>query len=241
VKYAVCADVHGNHEALRAVLADIKKRRISDVLFAGDAVGYGPDPDACVHLLEAECAVLIAGNHDWAVLGLTDLDHFNPYARAAVEWTMRAARQDTLAVLGRMRLSLDLRDRNAFLVHGTPHEPERWHYLFSLWDAEESFLHFDRQICFVGHSHQPFIIERLPSGEMLWHKGGITMGKTERYIVNVGSVGQPRDGDPRACYAVVDGDEITLHRVAYPVQNTQAKMRAHGLPLPLIERLARGT
>lgn len=241
MKYAVVSDVHGNLEALKSVLADIKQRRISDILFAGDAVGYGPDPDACVRLLKDECSVLIAGNHDWAVLGLADLDRFNPYAREAVEWTRRVVREETRAFLEELPLTKALRDRHAFVAHGTPDEPEKWHYLCSLRDAEKSFHHFDEQICFVGHSHQPFIIERLPSGEMLWYRSAITGGETERYIVNVGSVGQPRDGDPRACYALVDGHKITIHRVAYDVEKTQTKMRVLGLPALLIERLARGT
>ncbi|MGE5237764.1 MAG: metallophosphoesterase family protein [Chloroflexota bacterium] len=240
MKYAVFSDVHGNLEALMAVVKDVRKRRISQMFFVGDAVGYGPDPDECARVLKDECGVLIAGNHDWAVLGLTDLEDFNPYAREAIEWTIRKITEETRGALEKFILSKGLRDKNAFFVHATPRDPEKWHYLFSLWDAEDSFDHFEEKICFIGHSHQPFIIEKLPSGEMVTHRSRVPLGETERYIVNVGSVGQPRDGDPRASYAVFDGETITVHRVSYPVEKTQSKMRSHGLSPLLIDRLARG-
>lgn len=239
-RFAVLSDVHGNSEALRAVLADITRKKISDVYFAGDAVGYGPDPDECVDLLCARCSILVAGNHDWGVLGLTDLEYFNPYAREAIEWTREHIKSDSESKLKRLPLAKEMRDKNLYLVHATPKEPEKWHYLLSLWDAEVNFHHFETQICIVGHSHQPFIIERLPSGEMVTHRQKVTIGKTERYIVNAGSVGQPRDGDPRACYVVVDHKTITTYRIPYEVAKTQEKMGSHGLPSMLIERLSRG-
>lgn len=259
MRYAVISDVHGNIEALRSVLKDIKKKKITDILFLGDAVGYGPDPDECVEVLNAECKILLAGNHDWAVLGLTDVDFFNPYAKAAILWTRGKISKKNLSILKTFLISKEIENKKIFLVHSTPKEPEQWHYLLTLWDAEVNFHYFDNKICLLGHSHQPFIIERTPSGEMLTYrneamleltklsedKGGFRKGDSvpltpKRYIINVGSVGQPRDGDPRACYAIIDDTTVKLYRVEYDIKKTQGKMRIHGLPAPLIERLERG-
>jgi predicted phosphodiesterase len=240
MRRAVISDVHGNMEALRGVLRDIRKRKADSILFLGDAVGYGPDPNDCVRTLKAECSVLLAGNHDWAAIGLAEKDHFNPYARAAVEWTAEVLETDCIGALRDFALTHEAPEEGLFLVHATPKEPEKWHYLFSLWDAGINFGCFDEKICLVGHSHQPLIIERLPSGEMVAARDGLTFGETERYIINVGSVGQPRDGDPRACYAILGEDGVTMYRVAYDVAETQKKMGKAGLPSPLIERLSRG-
>ncbi len=240
MRYAVISDVHGNLEALKTVLKDIKKKKITDILFLGDAVGYGPDPDECIAILNSECKTLLAGNHDWAVLGLTDIDFFNPYAKAAILWTREKISKENLAILKTFLISKEIEDKKIFLVHSTPKEPKQWHYLLTLWDAEVNFHYFDNKICLLGHSHQPFIIERMPSGEMSTYRNEAKIGDTERYIINVGSVGQPRDGDPRACYAIIDDTSVKLYRVEYDIEKTQSKMRMYGLPLPLIERLSRG-
>ncbi len=239
MNYAVISDVHANIEALRAVLKEIRKKKI-DILFLGDTVGYGPDPDECVQVLTSECKVLIAGNHDRAAIGLADVEFFNPYARAAIEWTKETITRETVSTLKDLAVSKEIADNKILLVHSTPKEPEEWHYLLSLWDAEINFHYFENKICLLGHSHRPFIIERLPSGEMVTYRNEAEIGKSERYIINAGSVGQPRDGDPRACYAVIDDESVKLHRVEYDIKKTQDKMRRAGLPVQLIERLARG-
>ncbi len=240
MRYAVISDVHGNIEALKSVLKDIKRRKISDILFLGDAVGYGPDPDECVALLSSECKLLLAGNHDWAVLGLTDIEHFNPHAKAVVLWTKEKISMESISILKGLPLSKEIENKRLFVVHSTPKEPEHWHYLLTLWDAEINFHYFDNKICLLGHSHRPFIIKRLQSGQMLTYKDEAQIEHTERYIINVGSVGQPRDGDPKACYAVIDNKSVKLYRIEYDIKKTQDKMAMSGLPLPLIERLAKG-
>jgi len=126
------------------------------------------------------------------------------------------------------------------LVHSTPKEPEEWHYLLTLWDAEINFHYFDNKFCFLGHSHYSFVIEKLPSGELVAYKEAAVIGKTERYIMSVGSVGQPRDGDPRACYAIVNDEKMEIIRVPYDIKSVQKKMITEGLPLFLSERLSRG-
>lgn len=240
-QFAVISDVHGNMEALEAVLKDAKARSCREILFLGDAVGYGPNPNECVALLGEACRVLLAGNHDWAVLGLTDVAYFNEHARAAVHWTREVLTEESAAALRAFPLTKKMRPTNSILVHATPKEPEAWHYLLSLWDAEVNFHYFDERICFLGHSHHPFVIERTPSGEMITYRKEATLRKSGRYIINAGSVGQPRDRDPRACYVIVNGDALEFVRVKYDIRKTQGKMYEAGLPQPLIERLAQGT
>ncbi len=240
MKYAVISDVHGNLEALNAVLKEIKNKNIREIIFLGDAVGYGPDPDDCVNVLRSECSILIAGNHDWAVLGYTDIEYFNPIAKASVIWTREKITRESLSILKTFAILKEIENKKILLVHSTPKEPEKWHYLLTLWDAEINFHYFDNMICLIGHSHHPFIIERLPSGEMLTYKSKANFVKENRYIINVGSVGQPRDGDPRACYATIDEESVNIYRVNYNIEKTQEKMKTYGFQTSLIERLNKG-
>lgn len=239
-KYAVISDVHANCEALKAVLRDIKNRQIQNIFFLGDAVGYGPEPNESVELLKSECKTIIAGNHDWGVLGLTETGAFNEYARIALAWTRGVLTAANSEILRTSPLKSEISGMDITLVHATPCEPEKWHYLLTLSDAEISFKYMHTDICFIGHSHRPFIIKMLPSGELKSNKQEVLKQEGCRYIVNAGSVGQPRDGDPRACYAVVDEGRIELARVAYDIQATQKKMSEAGLPHTLIERLSYG-
>ena len=238
--YAVISDVHSNAEALRSVLRDIKKRQIQDIFFLGDAVGYGPEPNESVGLLKSECKTIIAGNHDWGVLGLTETGSFNEYARIALAWTRGVLTADNYEILRTSPLKSEISEMDITLVHATPCEPEKWHYLLTLSDAEINFKYMQTAICFVGHSHWPFIIEMSLSGEFKTNKQEMHKTKGSRYIINAGSIGQPRDGDPRACYALVDESRVELVRVGYDIQSTQKKMSEAGLPHALIERLSYG-
>ncbi len=248
MEYAVISDVHGNLEALDAVLADISaggaggRGAKMKILFLGDAVGYGPDPNACVDAIRRHAFQGVAGNHDWAVLGLTDETYFNPNARAAISWTDGVLTPGSRAALEALPLVKQLTEDGIFLVHGSPYEPEQWHYLLYFSDAQVNFEHFKQKICLIGHSHLPFVMERVPTGEITASKGqkGVKLDKSCRYIINAGSVGQPRDGDPRACYLLLSDEEALFVRVPYDIRTTQEKMSVAGLPLPLIERLARG-
>lgn len=240
MRFAILSDVHANLEALEAVLQDVDIRRIKDVFFLGDAVGYGPDPNECVDLLMKRCKIILAGNHDWGVLGRTDITYFNEYARTAIEWTKGALTKKNLKNLQSFPIQKERKREDMLLVHSTPREPGEWHYLLTLWDAEMNFQYFNNKYCFLGHSHYPFVIERLPSGELVTYKEKASKGQAERYIMNVGSVGQPRDGDPRAGYAIVDDEKMEIVRVPYDVEAVQKKMRKAGMPSLLIERLAAG-
>ncbi len=243
MRYAVISDVHSNLEALDAVLSDIEKRFEGNpppVLFLGDAVGYGPDPNECVKLIKETTALQLAGNHDRAVLGLTDIEYFNEYARAAILWTQGVISDESKEILRALPVDARMREEDLYLVHSTPKRPLLWNYLLTIGDAEVNFDYFSERICLLGHSHLPFILERLPTGEMTTHTGKTRLLKPRRYIINAGSVGQPRDGDPRACYAVLDEKSAELIRVPYDIEKTQRKMTEAGLPEFLIERLAQG-
>jgi predicted phosphodiesterase len=237
---AILSDVHANLEALDAVLKDVDLRGIRDILFLGDAVGYGPDPNECVDLLVERCKILLAGNHDRAAIGLQDITYFNVYARNAIEWTMKVLTEKNRGIIGSWPFEEEMREEDILLVHSTPKEPSEWHYLLTLWDAEINFQYFDNKFCFLGHSHQPFVIEKVPSGELVTHKDGARIREGSRYIINTGSVGQPRDGDPRACYAIMNGEDVDIVRVSYDIESVQDKMKKKHLPEPLIERILVG-
>jgi predicted phosphodiesterase len=241
MRFALISDVHANLEALEAVLKDIRRRKREPILFLGDAVGYGPNPNECLEVLRAHCKVLLAGNHDRAAVGLTDIEYFNEYAKAAILWTREVLSEKNRQFIEGLPVLKKMTKENVLLAHSSPKEPESWHYLLTLWDAEINFHYFDERICVIGHSHLPFVIERLPSGEMLTSAGRTRLGENGRYIINAGSVGQPRDRDPRACYALIDDDEVEFVRVEYNSDATRRKMHDVGLPLPLIERLSKGT
>jgi predicted phosphodiesterase len=238
---AAISDVHSNLSALEAVLADIRKRKIRRKVFIGDAVGYGPDPDEATALIKKECrSGSVAGNHDWAVRGLTDIEHFNSMARAAIKWTDETINEETRKTIEEWPLVKVLRKDSILLVHSTPVEPAEWDYLFSPGQAAQFFDTFRQKICLVGHSHTPFIAELLPSGEVLAHAGEAEIKDGCRYIINVGSVGQPRDHNPRAAYALFESGRVEIVRVKYDVAATQRKMAKAGLPGALIERIEFG-
>ncbi|MFZ2196125.1 MAG: metallophosphoesterase family protein [Thermodesulfovibrionales bacterium] len=239
-RYAVISDVHSNAEALRSVLSDINRRQVRDIFFLGDAVGYGPEPNESVASLKSECKIIIAGNHDWGVLGLTETGSFNEYAKIALDWTRGVLTADNCETLRTFPLKSEITGMDMTLVHATPCEPEKWHYLLTLSNAEINFKYMHTDICFIGHSHRPFIIEMSSSGEFKTDKQKMHKTEGSRYIINAGSIGQPRDGDPRACYALVDEDRIELVRVVYDILSTQKKMFDAGLPHRLIERLSYG-
>jgi predicted phosphodiesterase len=241
MRLAIISDVHANVEALQAVMKDIKKRKLKEMVFLGDAVGYGPNPNECIEILTKNCRILLAGNHDWASIDLTEIEYFNQYAKAAILWTKGVLSEENRKLLKTFPIKKELNKDKVLLVHSTPKEPEAWHYLLTLWDAEINFHYFNEMVCLIGHSHLPFVIERLPSGEMVTYNSGSDLKNGQRYIINCGSVGQPRDRDPRACYAIMDDERVDFVRVEYDVKKTQKKMREAGLPLPLIERLSRGT
>lgn len=238
--FAVISDVHSNLEALEAVLRDIDKRGVEEIHFTGDVVGYGPDPERCIHIVQENCTIRIAGNHDWAVLGLTPVYYFNNDARAAVEWTMGVLTETEMKILKGYEIMSRSARLDAVFVHGSPCMPDTWEYVLSVYDAERGLRAIDERFCFIGHSHVPFVIEMVGMEGVLIRGVEADIKEGARYMINSGSVGQPRDGDPRAAYLLFSGDRVEIIRVEYPVSKTQAKMEQLGLPYPLITRLAEG-
>jgi len=243
MRYAIIADIHANLTAFNAVLNDIERRGGMDEIWClGDIVGYGPDPQECIELLQQYNHVCVAGNHDLAAIGKIDTAEFNPDAAIASHWTTKqlgAVEKNYLE-----NLPLVIEKDNFTLVHGSPREPI-WEYLLSISGARESFNHFQTQFCLVGHSHVPLIFRHSMTGGCSYSpfsvNVGLFLGK-DRLIINPGGVGQPRDNDPRASYAMYDTEAmmIKLYRVSYNVNTTQNRMVKHNLPMRLVARLNYG-
>ena len=240
MRYAILADIHGNLDAFQSVLQDIDGRGGVDELWClGDIVGYGPEPSACLALLRQYPHICVAGNHDWAAVGKIDIADFNPDAAAACKWTGHQLNADDVEYLGSLPAKVV---RGEFTIaHGSPRDP-LYEYIFSVVSAASNFQNFGTMHCLVGHTHVPAVFM---DSEGLYLKSpllSILQLGGERLIVNPGSVGQPRDGDPRASYAVYDEAErvIYSYRISYDIAAVQNKMRRCGLPEFLSLRLSEG-
>ena len=241
MRYAILADIHSNLSAFKAVIDDLNSRGgFQRIWCLGDVVGYGPEPHECIRLLNEYDNLCVAGNHDWACIGKLSNSIFNPIAAEACEWTgqqLNDVEINYLATLPEM-----ITDGDFTLVHGSPRNPLT-EYLFSDIDAEQNLAYFDTPYCLIGHSHVPMIFEKNDTVifTRLMEGVPVQLGKN-RLIINPGGVGQPRDNDPRAAYAVYDGDSGTIEhfRVEYDINLTQEKMRQAGLPETLITRLDYG-
>ncbi len=241
MKWAILSDIHGNLEALRAVGEDLRFQGAERIVCLGDVVGYGADPNEAVALLRGLTDSVVAGNHDHGAVGLTEIDHFNSAAREAILWTRDHLSPENAAYL--RSLPLILQEGNVTLVHASPLEPEEWHYVLTYPDAEEGFRALPGDLAFIGHSHRPVIVAKGADGRI----GSVLSDETRlekgvRYIINVGSVGQPRDGDPRSAYGFYDDSEkiYSLKRVPYDIGAARKKITKAGLPRVLAQRLAKG-
>ncbi len=241
MKAAIISDIHSNLEALQAVLKDIKKRRIKNIFCLGDIVGYGANPNECINLCFKEADAIVAGNHDWASINKTDTSNFNKVALAAIEWTKNNLETESNSRLRELPLTYKI--DNLLLVHSAPEHPEEWHYLFSLEDFERQFARFDAQICFIGHSHIASAVFQDANGYADFLRDNpFPIIKNRKYIINVGSVGQPRDLDPRASYVIYDGNKNSIEfvRIEYNIPLASQKIIDAGLPELLAERLLVG-
>lgn len=241
----IVSDVHANLAAFEAVLEDAGE---FDVIWClGDMVGYGPDPNECVSRLRKYKHVCLSGNHDWAALGKLDLSGFNADARRANEWTQNTLRPSVRNYLQGLQPKR-VEQADFTLAHGSPRQPI-WEYILDSITAELNFTAFDTRICLVGHTHIPlafYLPDQLANNHLceayLPRYNRLFELEGGRWIINPGSVGQPRDGNPAAAYAILDCDNNTFEhrRVRYDVQVTQARMREAGLPARLADRLALG-
>jgi diadenosine tetraphosphatase ApaH/serine/threonine PP2A family protein phosphatase len=237
---AYISDIHGNLEALEAVLAEIQRRRPDRVICLGDIVGYGASPNECLNRVREKCSLVLLGNHDAAASGGPEAARFNIYARVAAEWTSKTLTRDNREYL--QRLPLTSSQGSVYLVHASPACPRDWEYLLDRFDAEPQFHYFQEAVCFIGHTHQPAIYMADPGGCKSLPLSTSSLDSNRRYIVNVGSVGQPRDHDPRACFVLHDESAggIEYVRITYDVETAQNKIRAAQLPEVLAARLATG-
>jgi putative phosphoesterase len=219
------SDIHGNLEALEVALDAMKKRTPDRLYCLGDLVGYGANPNECIERVRRNCQIAVLGNHDAAAIGHTSIQYFNSYAQEAITWTSRVITEENLAYLRAMPLAISTGD--VLLVHATPRDPAHWDYIFSQKEAQRHFKEMDEPVAFIGHSHIPAEFKDETSGKR---------------IINIGSVGQPRDGDPRLSCGLYDTDTGTFQwiREVYPVQDAVSKIRQAGLPEFLAQRLTMG-
>ena len=240
MRYGILSDVHSNLEALEEVLQTLEKDGVDQILCAGDLIGYGADPVQCLKRLRESCTQVVCGNHDWAAAGKMPLDWFNDLARAAVEWTQAQLSESDRSYL--KSLPLVWQDANVTLVHASLHEPDQFPYIFDLTQAALSLKLQKTSIAFIGHTHVPAVYLQKGDRAQLLPAAHAKVVAGEKLLVNVGSVGQPRDGDPRACFCLYDTDRSSfeIRRVRYPVDQVQKKMRKAGLPEFLAERIAIG-
>jgi predicted phosphodiesterase len=242
VRIGVVSDIHSNLVAFETVLTAIGE--VDQLWCLGDIVGYGPRPNECVARLVASKHLSVAGNHDYAAIGKIGVEDFNPFAALATQWTaetLAGPTREYLAALPTVQTSGEFT-----LVHGSPRGP-LWEYLLNATSATASFERFEGPFCLVGHTHVPAIFTRSPEGEVQVHR---IVGEAEvslkrpgwRFILNPGSVGQPRDDDPRASCLLIDTDRgsVSWRRFEYDIAETQEQMRRVKLPARLVERLAHG-
>lgn len=242
MRYAILSDIHGNLEALQAVLREPALAAADRILCLGDTVGYGANPQECIDLLREHGAICIAGNHDWAAAGKVDSTRFNAAARQALAWTARqldAEHQHFLA-------DLPLTWEHAFFMisHASPRDPDTWTYLSTRHDALIYLTSLRQQLCLIGHTHIPKMFALDESGTVREDhlSRQIQLRAYDRCIINAGSVGQPRDRNAAAAYGILDTDErqFCLQRLPYDVNQAQMKILKAGLPPILAERLESG-
>lgn len=242
VRIGVVSDIHSNLDALTAVFTAMEP--VDQVWCLGDTVGYGPEPNECVAAIAGRKHLAVLGNHDAAATEQMGVEEFNPYAAEAARWTIERLTPASREFLS--SLPTRLVSGEFTLTHGSPRNP-LWEYLLSAASASQSFDHFDGPFCLVGHTHIPSFFARLPSGELVVRRivdeAEVKLDQPGyRFILNPGSVGQPRDEDARASFLLVDTDKRSAiwRRVEYPYERTQAKMRRVGLPSKLVDRLSKG-
>lgn len=241
MRFGIISDIHSNWEALSAVLDVLEKEKVDRYLCPGDLVGYGADPNRCVEAVRRLSCLTILGNHDSVAAGREEPTSFNPHARKAIEWTREVLEGENRGYL--KELPMKRNERGGWLlVHATPSEPEAWHYVLSEERGAREFSHFNEAVCLFGHTHYPYAQRMGSLGSVLLDSRKVLLEPGFRYLLNVGSIGQPRDGDPRAAYGVYDSEAMTVEfrRAEYDIATAQKKILDAGLPRFLAERLSKG-
>jgi diadenosine tetraphosphatase ApaH/serine/threonine PP2A family protein phosphatase len=234
MRVAIISDIHSNLEALQKALEIIDERKAEEIICLGDLVGYGANPNECVELTRKRASRILLGNHDQAAFDLSQTEHFNRHARTAAYWTNQTLTEENLEFLKSLPFQHAIDDLT--FVHASPRDPDQWEYVFSAHEAKTNFESFQTRICFVGHTHIPGIFPE----DLKTQKSGVT--RENRYIINVGSVGQPRDGNWKLSFGIFDTSAWTydLIRSEYDVQSASEKIVAADLPRFLADRLLVG-
>ena len=241
MKLALISDIHSNLGALQAVLSDIDNQGVDRIHCLGDIIGYGCNPTECLDLVTQRCDIILLGNHEYVALGLLEESAMNEIARESTEWTCGHLSDRELEMIANLELEASV--EGAYFVHACPYEPDQWHYMLKPEDAVVGFDSFTEQIGFFGHSHIPMVFALSPQG-MCSAKTGhdIDPDPDCRYQINVGSVGQPRDLDPRSSYVIYDSEstDVRFHRVEYDIKTVQQKMTEANIHSMLVDRLLVG-
>lgn len=236
MRFAIISDIHANYVALRTAFKYMRKLMIDKVICLGDIVGYGAEPNECVDAVRKYCHFTIMGNHDNAVINREAAKRFNAEAQKAIDWTIETTTEKNKDFL--RKLPMKIRASDFIAVHASPLNPEKWGYVLPDKMSGKEWKCFDTPICFIGHSHIPMVIT--PDG--LVDENPLYIEDDTRYIINVGSIGQPRDGDKRLCFGLYDQDEGIYEeiRLEYDYKSSARKIRKAGLPVFLSNRLLMG-
>ena len=242
MRIALLSDVHGNLPAFEAVLADVDAASVEEIWCLGDLVGYGADPNGCVELARDRCDLCLAGNHDLVVTGEIDLGDFSSSAAAAAQWTRDNIDAEALDFLSSLSPKED--GREIGLYHASPRDPV-WEYVLSGWQADECMNAMDERVGAIGHSHVALFFRRKDDGQVEGSpaEGGLEQDLSDGdWLINPGAVGQPRDGDPRAAWLLLDTEAWSAEwrRVEYPIDQAASAIEAAGLPAVLAQRLYSG-
>jgi predicted phosphodiesterase len=241
MRYGIFSDIHANLEALEAAMSAFKREAIDRYFCAGDLVGYGANPKECIEKVESFTGAVVAGNHDWASIGLFSENYFNANAKDAIFWTRKNLDDESRYFLGSLKLVY--KNEDFTLVHGTLDNPGAFDYMADSYTAGETFRVMETDICFIGHTHVAGIFTKGQDERIYYQEQeSVYIKENDKYIVNLGSIGQPRDGDPRACYCTYDTDkkEVRIKRADYDTQAARRKIISAGLPQFLGDRLLIG-
>ena len=239
MKYAILGDIHANLEALQEVLLDAEEQGVTHYVCTGDVIGYNADPKACLQMIRNLKCKTVQGNHDYYAACNESMELFTPMAQKSIRWTRKHLTAFERKYLRHLPLIIDV--ESFTIVHSSLSNPHRWNYIFKRKSAEANFRNQFNNVCFFGHTHVPLAFVKGTSTEKGFYET-LAIRPGFQYLINVGSVGQPRDRNPKAAYAIYDLDAqtVTMRRVEYDIETTQKKIRAAGLPFRNALRLANG-
>jgi len=246
MKIGIISDIHANLEALNKVMSILtNEQKVDEIICIGDIVGYGANPNECVQIVKENVKYCVAGNHDYGAVKKTPIKNFNKFAKEAIKWTQRKLSVNNCEYLQQLPLIEKIPTWNIMTVHSSPSSPSTWQYLLSIEKIRDEFNYFNEKICFVGHSHQPIVFEKCKNEvNFFTAKNGlnIEIRDKNKYIVNVGSVGQPRDENPQSSFCIfnTENNRLRILRIDYKIKNAQKKIVEAGLPIFLAGRLAIG-